>query len=82
MIQDSATRPWPHLSMRWTSACRSPARSASLRSTSASAFTSLLLRATRASADRLFHEITQAALPPGMTQKVLASGQTSVLTMA
>jgi hypothetical protein len=43
---------------------------------------SILFCDTGASADRLFNEITQAALPPGMTQKVVASGQTSVLTMA
>lgn len=43
---------------------------------------SILFCDTGASADRLFNEITQAALPPGMTQKVMASGQTSVLAMA
>lgn len=43
---------------------------------------SILFCDAAASADRLFKEITQAALPPGMTQKVAASGQTSVLAMA
>jgi hypothetical protein len=43
---------------------------------------SVLFCESGASADRLFNEITQVALPPSMTQKVVASGQTSVLTMA
>jgi hypothetical protein len=43
---------------------------------------SILFCDSATNADRLFKEITQAALPPGMTQKVMASGQTSVLTMA
>lgn len=44
--------------------------------------TSVLFCDTREHAERLFREVTQAAMPPGMTQAVLASGQTAVLAMA
>jgi hypothetical protein len=36
----------------------------------------------RASAERLFREVTERAMPPGMSQRVVASGQTAVLAMA
>jgi hypothetical protein len=44
--------------------------------------TSVLSCDTRESTERLFREVTQAAMPPGMTQRVVASGQTAVLAMA
>ena len=44
--------------------------------------TSVALFDSRAGAERLFREVTQAAMPPGMTQRVLGSGQTAVLAMA
>ena len=48
----------------------------------ASRLTSVALFDSRESAERLFREVTQAAMPEGMSQKVLASGQTAVLAMA
>jgi heme-degrading monooxygenase HmoA len=48
----------------------------------ASRLTSVALFDSRESAERLFREVTQAAMPQGMTQTVLASGQTAVLAMA
>lgn len=44
--------------------------------------TSVLFRDTREHAERLFREVTQAAMPPGMSQRIVASGQTAVLAMA
>jgi heme-degrading monooxygenase HmoA len=43
---------------------------------------SVLLCDTREHAERLFREVTQAAMPQGMSQRVVASGQTAVLAMA
>jgi heme-degrading monooxygenase HmoA len=49
---------------------------------SASRLTSVAFFDSRESAERLFREVAQAAMPPGMTQKVVASGETAVLAMA
>jgi quinol monooxygenase YgiN len=48
----------------------------------ASRLLSVLYCDGRQHAERMFGEIAQAAMPQGMTQRVLASGQTSVLAMA
>ena len=43
---------------------------------------SVLFTDTREHAERMFREVTQAAMPQGMSQRVVASGQTAVLAMA
>jgi heme-degrading monooxygenase HmoA len=48
----------------------------------ASRLTSVLFCDSREHAERMFREVTQAAMPQGMTQRVVASGQTAVLAMA
>jgi hypothetical protein len=48
----------------------------------ASRLTSVAFFDPLASAERLFRKVTQAAMPQGMSQRIVASGQTAILAMA